>query len=124
MKTSVYTSGNLQMRIAELETLSVEQEQDLKKSVKVILDDLKPVNLIRGAFTSTVTSPGFGKNLLRGALGLAVGFVSKKIFVMGSSSIVKKALGTVVELGVAKVVANKADKITSSGIKMLNKAIK
>jgi hypothetical protein len=124
MKTSIYTSGNLQMRIAELEILSVQQEQDLKNTFNVILDDLKPINLIKGAFSSTVKSPGFGKNLLRGALGLAAGFVSKKIFVMGSSSIVKKALGTVVELGVAKVVANKADKITSSGIRMLNKAIK
>jgi len=124
MKPSVYTSGYLQMRIAELEILSLQQEQDLKNSFNVVLDDLKPVNLIRGAFSSTVKSPGFGKNLLRGALGLAVGFVSKKIFVMGSSNIVKKALGTVVELGVAKVVANKADKITSTGIKMLNKAIK
>ncbi|HTE12035.1 MAG TPA: hypothetical protein VK645_13720 [Chitinophagaceae bacterium] len=124
MKPSVYTSGYLQMRIAELEILSLQQEQDLKNSFNVVLDDLKPVNLIRGAFSSTVKSPGFGKNLLKGALGLAVGFVSKKIFVMGSSNIVKKALGTVVELGVAKVVANKADKITSTGIKMLNKAIK
>ena len=124
MKPSVYTSGYLQMRIAELEILSLQQEQDLKNSFNVVLDDLKPVNLIRGAFSSTVKSPGFGKNLLRGALGLAVGFVSKKIFVMGSSNIVKKTLGTVVELGVAKVVANKADKITSTGIKMLNKAIK
>jgi len=124
MKPNVYTSGYLQIRIAELEILSVQQEQDLKNSFNVVLDDLKPVNLIRGAFSSTVKSPGFGKNLLKGALGLAVGFVSKKIFVMGSSNIVKKALGTVVELGVAKVVANKADKITSTGIKMLNKAIK
>jgi hypothetical protein len=112
------------MRIAELEALSLQQEEDLKNTAKIILDNLKPLNLIKNTFSSTIKSPGFGKNLLRGIVGLAAGFVSKKIFVMGSSNIVKKALGTVVELGVAKVVANNADKIKSTGIKMLNKAIK
>ena len=122
MKKIAYTSALLEARMAELEALSIQQEMEMKHSVRAVIDDLKPVNLIKGAFSSTVKSPGFGKNLLRGALGLAAGFVSKKIFVMGSSNLVKKALGTVVELGVAKVVANKADKITSSGIKMISKA--
>ncbi len=121
MKNRVYTSANLQLRIAELEALSVQQEQAMKETSRIILNDLKPVNLVKNAFTSTVKTPGLGKNLLKGALGLAAGFLSKKIFVMGSSNIVKKALGTVVELGVAKVVANNADRITSTGIKMLGK---
>ena len=124
MKTSIYTSANLHIRIAELEALSLQQEEDLKNTAKIILNDLKPLNLIKNTFSSTIKSPGFGKTLLRGIAGLAVGFVSKKIFVMGSSNIIKKALGTVVELGVANVVANNADKIKSTGIKMLNKAIK
>jgi hypothetical protein len=124
VKTSIYTSAHLNRRIAELEVLSLQQEEDLKSMTKIMLDDLKPMNLIKNAFSSTVKSPGFGKNLLRGIAGLAVGFITKKIFVMGSSNIVKKALGTVVELSVAKAVAKNADKITSTGVKMLNKAIK
>ena len=124
MKTIAYTSGTLQSKIAELEATAREQEEGMKNTAREILNDLKPVNLIKGAFSSTVKAPGFGKNLLRGAAGLAAGFLSKKIFVMGSSNVVKKALGTVVELGVAKVVANNADKITSSGVKLLSKARK
>jgi len=124
MKNKLYTSDNLQLRIAELETRAMQQEEDLKNTARDIIHDLKPVNLIKNAFSSTVKSPGFSKNLFKGALGLAAGFLSKKIFVMGSTNVVKKALGTVVELGVAKVVANKADKITSSGIKLLDKVRK
>jgi len=124
MKTTLYTASHLQLQIAELETLARQQEENMKDTTRAILHDLKPVNLIKDAFNSTVKAPGFGKNVLRGTLGLAAGFISKKIFVMGSSNVLKKALGTVVELGVAKVVANKADKITSGGIKMLNKAVK
>ena len=124
MKPFAHTSDGLQARIAELEVLSVQQEHEIKNTARIILDDLKPVNLIKDAFTSTVKSPGFGRNLLKGAVGLAAGFLSKKILFRSSSNIIKKTLGTVVEVGVAKVVANKADKITSTGIKMLNKTRK
>ncbi len=124
MKNIKYTAGDLHLRIAELELRALEQENDLKNSAKDIIHSLKPANLIKSAFTNTVKTPGFTKNIFKGALGLAAGLLSKKIFVMGSTNVVKKAIGTVVELGVAKVVANKADKITSSGIKLLNKARK
>ncbi len=121
MRPVAHTAEGLQARIAELETLSLQQEHEIKNTARLILDDLKPVNLIKGAFTSTVKSPGFGKNLVKGAVGLAAGFLSKKILFRNSSEIVKKTLGTAVEVGIAKVVANKADKIASARIKMLNK---
>jgi len=123
MKTC-YTSDHLRMDILALEAKSRRQEEDLKNTAAAAIDSLKPANLIKNTFNSTFRSPAAGKNLLKGALGLAAGFLSKKLFVMGSSNIVKKALGTVVELGVAKVVANNADKITSSGIKIINKVIR
>ena len=124
MSINTYNSGNLQARIAELEALSLQQKEEMQHTAKAILHDLKPINLIKSTFSSTVKSPGFGKNVFRGALGLAAGFLSKRIFVMGSSNVVKKAIGTVVELGVAKVVSNKADKIASTGLKMLDKVKK
>jgi hypothetical protein len=123
MKTR-YTSDDLRMDILALEAKSLRQEEDLKNTASAAIDSLKPANLIKNTFNSTFRSPAAGKNLLKGAMGLAAGFLSKKLFVMGSSNIIKKALGTVVELGVAKVVANNADKITSSGIKVMNKVMK
>ncbi len=123
MKT-ISPSADLQIRIAALEAKCLQQEEDLKNTASAAIDSLKPANLIKNTFNSTVRSPGFGKNVLKGVFGLAAGFLSKKLFVMGSSNIVKKALGTVVELGVAKAVSNNADKITAGGIKLLHKAVK
>lgn len=123
MKT-VYTSADLHMDILALEARSLRQEEDIKNTASAAINSLKPANLIKSTFNSTFKSPTAGKNLLRGALGLAAGFLSKKLFVMGSSNMVKKALGTIVEVGVAKVVASNAGKITSSGIKMINKVTK
>ena len=123
MKTS-YTSVELRADIAALEAKCHWHEENIKNTAAAAINSLKPANIIKNTFNSAVTSPGFGKTVLRGVAGLAAGFLSKKLFVMGSSNIIKKALGTVVELGVAKAVANNADKITSSGIKMINKVIK
>jgi len=124
MTNKIYTTENLQLRIAELEALSLQQEARLKITASGLREDLKPANLIKDVFKSTVLAPGSGKSLLKGAFGLAAGFLSKKIFVMGSSSIVRKTLGTVVELGVAKVVANNAGKIAAGSVKWLNKTRK
>ena len=122
MKNS-FTAADLQLRIAVLEARSLQQQEDLKYSAGLLLESLRPVNIIRDTLKNTVQSPGFGKTLLRGAAGLAVGFITKKLFVNSSSGLVKKAIGTVVELGVAKIVSKNAGKI-ASGIKMLNKVVK
>lgn len=120
----VYTADQLRKDIVALEAKSHQQQEDLKDTAKELLNSLKPINLIKSTFNSTFKTPAGNKNLLKGAMGLAAGLLSKKIFVMGSSSIVKKALGTVVELGVAKAVAGNAGKIAASGLKLINKVRK
>lgn len=120
----VYTAADLKLRILALEAERLRQEEDIKHTAAAALESIKPINLLKNTFNSTVKSPGFGKSMLKGVAGLAAGFLSKKLFVMGSSSVVKKALGTVVELGVAKAVANNAAKITSTGMKLIGKAMK
>ncbi|HMC86421.1 MAG TPA: hypothetical protein VKI61_12895 [Chitinophagaceae bacterium] len=119
-----YTAADLRLDILALEVKSVQQEEDIKNTFSAAVNSLKPANLIKSTFSNAVKSPNLGKNLLNGAVSLAAGLLSKKILVRGSSNIFKKVLGTVVELGVAKVVSGNADKITSSGIKMINRAIK
>ena len=123
MKNS-FTAADLQLRIATLEARSLQQEEDLKYSAGLLVESLKPANIIRDTFKNTVQSPGFGKSLLRGAAGLAVGFITKRLFVNSSAGFVKKAIGTAVELGVAKMVTSNAGKIADSGMKILNKVVK
>lgn len=120
---STFTADDLKIRIAALQARSLQQEEDLKYTTGLLVDSLKPANLIRETFKTTVQAPGFGKNILKGAAGLAVGFLTKRLFVSNSSGIVKKAIGTVLELGVAKIVTKNASKIASSGIKILNKVV-
>lgn len=118
-----FTASDLKLRIAALQARSLQQEEDLRYTAGLLVESLKPANLIKETFKNTVQSPGFGKSMLKGAAGLAVGFLTKRLFVSSSSSIVKKAVGTVLELGIAKIVTKNAAKIAGSGIKMLNKVV-
>lgn len=120
----LYTSVDLRMEIMELEAERSRQEQDLREITTAAIHSLNPVNLIKNTFNSTVKSPGFSKALLKGAVGLAAGFLSKKMLVRGSSSVMKKALGTAVELGVVKAVASNAEKIKRTGFKLFGKVFK
>ena len=122
--TSKHTADSLQQEIVKLEARRTWQEEDIKNTVSEAINSLKPANLIRNTFTSAVKSPGFGKNLLKGAAGLAAGLLSRKFFFGGQAGIVKKALGTVVELGVARVVANQAGKVVLPGRKASQQPIK
>ena len=109
--STIVSSADLQLRIAAMEVKCRQQEDDLKNTAGLLLESLTPANLIRNTLRNTIQAPGFGTTVLKGAAGLALGFVTKKMFVKSSSGLVKKALGSLVELGVAKVVAKNAGKI-------------
>jgi len=122
--TPISTAADLRQRIISLEAICLQQEEDIKYTAAAALDSIKPSTLLKNTFNNTVRTPGFGKALLKGAAGIAVGFLTKKLFVRSSSGIVKKALGMVLELGIAKAVSNNADKIAGSGRKLLNRVVK
>jgi ribosomal protein S5 len=121
---TISSVAELKLSIRELEARSIEQEFILRNAATETLESLNPINMIRSKFNSAVKTPGFGKSVLINGLGLAAGILSKKIFLRGSTNIFKKVLGTVVELGVAKAVANNADTIKSGGMQLLKKVVK
>ena len=121
---SIVNATDLKMQILALEAKCAAQEEDIKLTAAAALESIRPSTLIRNTFNNTVRAPGFGKAVVKGAAGLAIGFLTKKLFVRSSSGIVKKAIGTVIELGIAKVVADKADSIANSGKRLLNRVIK
>ncbi len=123
MKTT-FTADDLNSQLLVLQARSLQQEDDLKYTASLLVESLRPANLIRETFKNTVQAPDFGKKMLQGAAGLALGFLSKQLFIRNSSSLVKKAVGTVLELGIAKIVTKNAAQIAGTTIKILNKVVK
>ena len=110
---------SLNKAIALLEQKRRDQEQDISAHFKHTYQSLQPINLLKNAFQGITSSPSTKGNLIKAALGLGAGLLSKKLFFGGSSSVFKKLLGTAVEFGVAKAVTNKSGNVMAKGLNLV-----
>jgi hypothetical protein len=111
----ITTIAELKNAIQILEFEQALKEQELKEEVYLIYENLKPVNLIRNTLAEVASSPYLMDNILGATVGLATGYVSKKIVVGRSGSLIRKLLGAVLQFGVTNVVAQNSDTIKSVG---------
>jgi hypothetical protein len=87
----------------------------LKEQFYLTYEGLKPINILRSTFNEIVTSPNLINNLLGTTVGLATGYLSKKLFVGASNNIFRNILGAFLKQGVTNVVAQHPDVIKSLG---------
>jgi hypothetical protein len=87
--SNIATMDELKIAIRELEDQDYVNQQFMKKRVEKIVDDLKPVNLVKNMFRQVIKAPETktnvfnlltGGGILRVAAGLATSFVVKKLF--------------------------------------------
>jgi hypothetical protein len=74
----IRTTEDLRTAIRELEDQHYVNEQFMRKRIAQIIEDLKPINLIKSVVRQVVTGPSVKTNFLRMAAGLATSFVMKK----------------------------------------------
>lgn len=102
-----------------IQLLEAEQEingQLLKEQFYLTVESLKPANLLRSTFHDVVSSPHLVDDLLGTAVGLATGFVSKKVVMIGASgNIIRKLIGSALQLGITTVVSQHPETIKSIG---------
>jgi hypothetical protein len=108
--------------IAELKNaiqlLEIEQAMNgqlLKEQINATITSIKPVNLFKRAVTDAVSSPFLIDNILNAAIGLASGYLSKKIFIGASGNMFRKLFGSVLQLGVTTAVAEHPGGIRAFG---------
>jgi len=88
--------------------------QLLKEHFRLTYESLRPVNLIKNALREVVSAPEVKTNLVSSAIGLAAGFLVKKLFTRNAGPLAKIA-GSFIETFVANKVANNADGIKAIG---------
>lgn len=106
--------------IIALEKKKVAQKQMLKEHYEVTIESLSPGKLIKDAFSSITHSPGAGSTILKTITGIAVGLLTKKLFIGKSSSFVSKMVSNAVKFGVAKAAISNTDKIKAYGAAIYN----
>ncbi len=105
--------AELQASIALLETQQAEQRQQLKEHGSAIYESLQPINFIRNTFRELKAAPDIGQNFVDVSMGLAAGYVSKKIMIGNTHNPFKKLLGTLLEVAIVSVVSKHTDTIKS-----------
>jgi len=102
---NITSAAELKNAIQLLEVEQAEKGQLLKEQFYLTYESLKTVNLIKSTLMEVVSSPFLIDNILGTAMGMATGYLSKKIFIGASGTILKKLLGPILKLGVTSAVA-------------------
>ena len=84
---NITSKNSLKNAIQLLEVEQAIQGQLLKEQFYLTCESLKPVNLIKSTLKDIVLSPNLIDRILGNAIGLATGYLSKKIFIGTSGNI-------------------------------------
>jgi hypothetical protein len=86
----------------------------LKKHAEYTLHELNPVTIVKEKLQDEITNIGktvnsfaFKNGLLKAGIGLATGFITKKVLVGPKAGLLKHLLGTAVQAAVSGFVINK-----------------
>jgi hypothetical protein len=97
-----------------IQSLEVEKEicgQQLKDQFNQIKESFKPVNLIRNTINDITSEPTLIDKLISTTMGLAGGYLSKKIVVGTSHNLFRKIFGSILEYGVTNLVSQHPETI-------------
>ncbi len=112
---NITSSTELKNAIQLLEEEQAIKGQLLKEQVFITYESLKPVNLLKSTLKDLSSSPYLIENIVGSAVGIATGYVSKKIVVGASANIFRKLFGTILQFGITNLVAQHPDAIKSFG---------
>ncbi|WP_432670936.1 hypothetical protein [Flavobacterium sp. SM2513] len=111
---TINSDKTLAEAIRNLEAQSALELEILKKHTEYTLHELNPVNIVKEKFQEgisnlgeTVSSTGFKNGLLKTGIGLASGFLTRKLMLGPKAGIFKKLFATAVQAAVSGFVINK-----------------
>ncbi|MDQ6844707.1 MAG: hypothetical protein M3Z92_10200 [Bacteroidota bacterium] len=103
----IANTSDLEIAIKRLERKKMLLETELQDQMHVILESIKPTNILKTTIHEVQESTELKHNLFKVALGLGAGYFSRKLVVGKSAGLVKKALGTALQYGITQFVAKK-----------------
>lgn len=104
--------------------LEAEQEvkrQQLRAQFNDTFESLKPANLLKSAVKDISSSPFLLTNIAGAAVGLATGYLSKRVVFGASKSILKRTLGIALQFGVTNLISRHPGDIVSFGQGLLQR---
>ena len=114
--TNIKTTADLREAIQLLEIDRANKLELLKVEINVVVQKLKPENIIKNSIQSALNSSNLKDSLINGAIGLVTGYLSKKaILGGGDNNPIKNILGNLIQFGVTTLVSKNADEVKATG---------
>jgi hypothetical protein len=111
----IYTVSDLKNAIQVLEVEQAAKGQHLKEQFYITYENLKPFKLLQSALKDVASSPYLIENILSTVMGLTSGYLSKRIVVGASGNVLRKFMGSLLQMGVTNAVVKHPDSIKSIG---------
>jgi hypothetical protein len=99
--------------IIRLENRQTLELYALKEQFELTYESLKPLNLIKSAFTEMTTSPNIKGNIINNVIGIATGYLTKKVLVGSTHNPFKKILGTLLQFVITNVATKHSNTLQS-----------
>jgi hypothetical protein len=111
----ITSAAELKKAILILEAKHADNSQQLKEQFHLVVESFKPVNLFKKTVIGLPTSSFMIDNVFVPLVGLASGFLSKKIIVGSSGNVFRKLIGIALQTSVSNLVAQNPEVIKSIG---------
>jgi hypothetical protein len=103
----------LNQTIIYLENKQALELYALKEQFELTYESLKPLNILKNAFTEMTTSPNIKGNIINNVVGMATGYLTKKVLVGSTHNPIKRILGTLLQFVITNVATKHSDTLKS-----------
>lgn len=114
-------SEKLQQNIDLLRAEQYDQLEALKNELHKVQDQLRPSNIIKGAFEDLTSSVSVSGSALDSVIALGSGYIANSVVAGKSKNIGLRLLGYILQYGVTRYMADHIDGIKSGLQHMLDK---
>ncbi len=108
---AITSTTELRDNIKLLEERRIVQGHLLKEEFSQVVESLKPSNIIKNSFSGMASSPHVMRNIIIGVLGVTAAYFSRKKLKKAKNNPVRKLMATVIQAGIASLLAVKGEVI-------------
>jgi hypothetical protein len=112
---NITTIAGLKDAIKILETEQKEKGKLFREQLLLTSEDLMPVNLLKHTLKELFSTSHLIKDFSGTTLGMVVAYLTKKLFIRESQSKFRKMVAYIIQLGISKLVAQKAEYFRAVG---------
>jgi hypothetical protein len=123
MKRSITNERELEEAISALEKKADDQRQALKEHFSGVMENMKPLNLIRHGLRSAFSGDN-KQDLLKTVIGIGSGLLGRRLLARrAGGNVLRKIIGAALEFGVVGMVAKNAERIKEKGSELIDRIL-